>query len=127
MARLAAATANVMVAAAFPTATTYYLALFTSDPGTTGSAGEVVGGSYARQPLNHAAPSGGVAVSGGANPVQNFTNMPAEGGGIPYFGVFSAVSGGTYEYGGTTTGLGVGIPAGATVSFAAGQISVGVS
>lgn len=38
-----------------------HAALFTSDPGGTGSvAGEVVGGTYARQPISWSAPSNGV-------------------------------------------------------------------
>jgi hypothetical protein len=127
MARLPAAQANAAITAMFPTATTYYLALFTTDPSTTGASGEVTGGSYARQPINFAAPSGGTAVSGGSNPAQSFTNMPVEAGGIPYFGIFSAATAGTYEGGGTTSGLSGSIPAGATVSFAAGQVSVAVS
>jgi hypothetical protein len=127
MARLPAAQANVGLSAMFPTATNYYLALFTADPGTTGAAGEVTGGSYARQLINFAAPAGGTAVSGGANPAQTFANMPAEAGGIPYFGIFSAVTAGTYEGGGTTSGLAGSIPAGATVSFAAGQVSLSLS
>lgn len=127
MARLPAAIANTMLSAAFPTATTFYLALFTADPGTTGSAGEVTGGSYGRQAINFAAPSGGTSVSGGSNPAQSFTNMPAEAGGIPYFGIFTAVTAGTYDAGGTTSGLSGSIPAGATVSFAAGQVSLSIS
>jgi hypothetical protein len=124
MARLPAAIANTMLTAAFPTATNFYMALFSADPGTTGTAGELTGGGYARQLINFATPAGGVSVSGGTNPAQNFTNVPAEAGGIPYFGVFSAVTAGTYEFGGTTSGLSGSIPAGATVSFAAGQVSL---
>ena len=129
MARLPVAQANAAVTAMFPTATTYYLALFTTDPTTTGASGEVTGGAgpYARQAINFAAPSGGTAASGGANPAQNFTGMPAEAGGIPYFGIFTAVTAGTYSGGGTTSGLSGSIPAGATVSFAAGQVTVGIS
>jgi hypothetical protein len=53
--------------------------------------------------------------------------MPAEAGGIPFFGIFSAVTAGTYEGGGTTTGLSTALPAGATVNFAAGQVSVNIA
>lgn len=127
MARLPTAQANAAVAAMFPTASTYYLALFTTDPGTAGSSGEVTGGSYARQALTFSTASGGTSVSGGTSASQSFTNMPAEAGGIPYFGIFSAVSGGTYLGGGTTSGLSGSIPSGATVSFAAGQVSVSIS
>jgi hypothetical protein len=127
MARLPAAQANVMLTAAFPTSTTFYLALFTSDPGTAGTTGEVVGGSYSRQALTFGTPSGGTAVSAGTGAAQSFPNMPAEAGGIPFFGIMSAPTGGTYEGGGTTTGLSSAIPAGATVNFAAGQVSVNIA
>lgn len=125
MARLPGATGNTMVTAAFPTATTFLMALFTSDPGTSGASGEVAGGGYTRQPINFGAPSGGTAASGGSNPSQTFTSMPAAPSGIPYFGIFSG--GGTYQGGGTTTGLSGSIPGGTTVSFAANQVTVGVS
>jgi hypothetical protein len=127
MARLPAATANTMLSAAFPTATNFWLAMFITDPGTTGTTGEMNGGGYIRQLINMAAPSGGTVISGGANPVQIFTNIPVAASGIPYFGVFSAQSGGNYEFGGTTSGLSGSIPAGATVQFAAGQVQAGVA
>lgn len=127
MARLPAATANTMLAAAFPTATTLYLALFLSDPGTTGATGEMNGGGYDRQPINFAAPAGGTVISGGTNPAQTFTNVPVAASGVPYFGVFSALTGGTYEFGGTTSGLAGSIPAGATIQFAAGQVQAAVA
>jgi hypothetical protein len=127
MARLPAATANTMLAAAFPTATNLWLAMFTADPGTTGATGEMNGGGYIRQLINMAAPSGGTVISGGANPVQIFTNIPVAASGIPYFAVFTAQSGGNYEFGGTTSGLSGSIPAGATVQFAAGQVQAGVA
>lgn len=113
-----------MLAAAFPSATTFYLALFTSDPTTVGTTGEVTGGSYSRQAVTFTAPSGGTTASTGA---LSFPNMPAEAGGINFFGIFSAPTGGTYEGGGTTTGLSSAIPSGATVNFAAGQVSLNVA
>lgn len=51
-----------------------YLALFTADPGEAGSAGEVAGGSYARQPVTFGAPTGG-AFSNNARVY--FDDMPA--------------------------------------------------
>jgi hypothetical protein len=127
MARLPAAIANVMITAAWPTATNFYMALFLTDPGTTGVSGEMIGGGYGRQLINLGAPSGGVAVSGGANPAQNFTNIPNAPSGIPYFAVFSALTGGTYQFGGVTSGLTGNIPVGATVAFANGQVSVSIA
>lgn len=98
-----------------------FLALFTTDPGTTGTSGEVTGGSYARQALTFGLPSAGVVTSTDA---QNFTNMPAEASGTPYFFVFAASSGTTYPLGGgTTSGLSGAISAGSTVAVAIGGVT----
>jgi len=91
-----------MLNVGFVPATTYYLALFTSDPTTTGASGEVTGGSYARQAIAFGSASAGSQASTNA---QTFTSMPVEAGGIPYFGLFTASTSGTYLGGGTTTGL----------------------
>jgi len=112
------ASADTALQAVFPTTTTFYLSLHTADPGTTG-ANEVSGGSYARQPITFAAASGGSQSSSDA---QSFTGMPAETSGCPYFGVQTALTAGTYVAGGATSGLSS-IPAGATVSFAAGAVT----
>lgn len=95
-----------------------FLALFTTDPGTAGTSGEVTGGSYARQTITFGAPVAGVVTSTDA---QNFTSMPAEAGGTPYFGIFAQVSGTTYYLGGgATSGLSGAISAGSTVAIAIG-------
>ena len=75
-----------MLDAGFVPSTTYYLALFTTDPSTTGASGEVTGGSYARQAIDFGSASSGSQASTNA---QNFTGMPAESGGVPYFGLFT--------------------------------------
>ena len=125
MARLPAAVANAMITAVFPTATTFYLTLFpTTDPGISGASGEMA---VTRAPINFAAPSGGTAVSGGANPTQIFTSVPAAPSGVGFFGIFSAVTAGTYECGGVVTGLAGSIPSGATITFAATQVTVGIA
>jgi hypothetical protein len=124
MARLSTTAENTGIAAIFVPSTTYYLALFTTDPSTTGSSGEVTGGSYARQAIAFGSASGGSEASTNA---QNFTGMPAESGGIPYFGIFTASSGGSYIGGGTTTGLSGAISAGSTVAFAIGAVTVALS
>jgi hypothetical protein len=123
MARLPAAQENAGLNAMFVPATTYYLALFTTDPGTTGASGEVTGGSYARQALAFGSASSGSQASTNA---QTFTNMPAESS-IPYFGIFSTVSGGTYLGGGTTSGLSGAISSGSTVTFAIGAVTTSLS
>jgi len=120
------ASINTMLDALLVTATVYYLGLNTANPGTTG-ASEVTGGSYARQAITFLAASGGSKVSGGADATQAFTGMPAEAGGIPYLSLWTASSGGTYLWGGTTTGLSGSIPSGATIDFATGAVSGSLS
>jgi len=124
MARLATATENTGIAAMFVPSTTYYLALFTTDPGTTGASGEVTGGSYARQAITFGAASGGSEASTNA---QTFTSMPVEAGGCPYFGIWTASSGGTYLGGGATSGLSGAISAGSTITFAIAATTVALS
>jgi hypothetical protein len=123
MARLPTAQEDAALDAMFVPGTVYYLALFSTDPGTTGASGELSGGSYARQPITFGSASGGVKVSSGTDASQSFTNLPAEAGGIPYAAIYSAVTSGTYLGGLTTTGLSGAIGAGATVDFASGEVS----
>jgi len=122
MARLPSTQENAAVAAMFSSTTTFYLSLHTGDPSTTG-ANEIASG-YTRQSITFSAPSAGLATSFQS---QNYTNIPAEASGISYFGIYSSSSAGTYEGGGTTSGLNGSIPSGATVSFAAGGVSLSVS
>ena len=70
-----------------------YISLHTADPGSTGTA-EVTGGSYARQPTNWAAPAASAATGSSVTiPVPSGTT-------ITHWGVWSAVSAGTFLYGG---------------------------
>ena len=124
MARLPAAQENVGLNAMFVPSTTYYLALYTTDPGTTGASGEVTGGSYARQTIAFGSASAGSQASTNA---QNFTGVPVLAGGAPYFGLFTAASGGTYLGGGTTTGLSGAISAGSTVTFSIGSVTTALA
>jgi hypothetical protein len=124
VARLPISQENAGLNAMFVPSTTYYLALFTTDPGTTGSAGEVSGGSYARQTIAFGSASAGSQASTTA---QNFTGVPVLSGGAPYFGLFTAATAGTYLGGGTTTGLSGAISAGSTVSFAIGAVTTSLS
>lgn len=126
MARLPATQENAMLDAGFVPGTVYYLALCATDPGTTG-AGEIAGGSYARQPITFGSAAAGVKVSSGTDAAQTFTGLPAESGGIPYGMIMTAASGGTFLGGITTTGLSGAIGGGATVAFAAGQVSWSLS
>jgi len=123
MALLAVASENTAIAAVFVPSTTYYLSLHSATPGQNG-ASEITGGSYARQALTFGAASGGSESSTNS---QTFTNLPVEASGIPYFGIWSASSGGTYIGGGTTTGLTGSLPAGISVNFATGAVTVAIS
>ena len=124
MARLPAAQENAGLNAMFVPSTTYYLALFTSDPSTTGASGEVTGGSYARQAIAFGSASAGSQASTNA---QTFTGMPVEAGGVPFFGLFTSASSGTYLGGGTTSGLSGAISAGSTVTFSIGSVTTSLS
>lgn len=97
----------------------FYLGLNTTSPGQTG-ANEVTGGSYARQALTFGAAASGVATSSDA---QNFTSMPSTT--IDYFSIWSAATSGTYGLGGQLTSS-LTVPAGATVAFATGAVTVEV-
>ena len=124
MARLPVAQENTGLNAMFVPSTTYYLALYTTDPSTTGASGEVTGGSYARQAIAFGSASAGSQASTNA---QTFTGMPVLAGGAPYFGLFTAASGGTYLGGGTTTGLSGAISAGSTVTFSIGSVTTALA
>lgn len=124
MADLPQSTADTMLNAApcIP-ATTYYMSLHTADPGTTG-ASEITGGSYARQAIQFGSASAGSQASTDS---QSFTSMPAEAGGAPFFGIWSAATAGTYLVGGSTSGLSGAISAGSTVAFATGGVTITAS
>ena len=124
MARLPIAQENTGLNAMFVPATTYYLALYTTDPSTTGASGEVTGGSYARQGIAFGSASAGSQASTNA---QTFTGVPVLAGGAPYFGLFTSASGGTYLGGGTTTGLSGAISAGSTVTFSIGSVTTALA
>lgn len=117
---LPAAQANAAIAAMFPSPGTDFLGLQTGAPGTTG-ANEVTGGSYARQSATVGAAALGIELTTNA---QNFTGMPACT--VTAASMWSASSGGTYE-GGVVLGSSLTVPAAATVAFAVGAVSLGVS
>jgi hypothetical protein len=123
MALLSTASENTAIAAVFVPSTTYYLSLHSATPGQTGTS-EISGGSYARQGITFGSASGGSEASTNS---QTFTNLPAESGGIGYFGIWSAATAGTYIGGGTTTGLTGSLPSGISVNFATGAVTVAIS
>jgi hypothetical protein len=123
MARLSTTGANDALAGLLVPGTTYNLALFVTDPSTTGASGEVSGGSYARQPIVFGTPSGGAQQ--GPTSAVGFTSMPALPSGVSYFGIFT--TGGTYLVGGALTGLNVPLSAGATVTISINAITAALA
>lgn len=107
------------------TATGLFLSIHTASPGTTG-ANEIVGGtgySGTRKAVTWGSVTSGVVNS---NDTQSFTMLVSEAGGIPFVGLWTASSGGTYLCGGATIGLTNSIAAGAVVTIPSGlQLVVG--
>lgn len=68
---------HVLRNTAYTPPTTVYLALYTAAPTDVAATGtEVVGGSYARQPITFGAPTGGAGTTTNSASI-TFTNMPA--------------------------------------------------
>ena len=114
MPRVTTAEADIAQNAMLVPATTYYLSLHTADPGTTGASE----GTDGRKAITFAASSGGTQASNSAQ------SWPSAVGGQTYtfFGIWSAVTAGTYERGGTLTSITP--PAGANISVASGAITL---
>lgn len=93
MARISTTEANQ----ALSTSGWAYVSLHTADPSTTG-ANEVTGGTYARVAVTWNAASGGSVTNATALSL----NLPASTT-AAYFGVWSALSSGTYYIGGALT------------------------
>lgn len=101
-----------------------YISLHSADPGTTG-ASELSGGSYARVAITWNAATGG-SVTGPALAAGVSINIPASTT-AAYFGIWSALTTGTYYIGGAlassvTTGTTAGV-----VTIAQNQITVSAS
>lgn len=117
------ATENAMIQAGIVPTTTYYMSLHTASPGnngTTAAANEVSGGSYARQAIVFGSAVAGVMSNTGSI---TFTSLPSETGGIPYFGLWTAASGGTYLGGGVVNGVPGPMSAGTSVSLGIGTVT----
>lgn len=112
-------TITTLTASAYVFTFNPWLSLHTTTPGTTGAA-ECTGGTgpYARQAAALGVPASGIAATTGA---QNFLGMPSAT--VGFFGVWSVVSAGTYEGGGPLTSS-LTVPAGATVAFAIGALTL---
>ena len=101
-------------------AVTPFVGLFTAAPGETGGGTEVTGGSYARQSITFAAPSGGSVTQSGA---VTFPQATANWGTVVSWGIFTASTAGTLLYWGDVT-PNKAVNNGDTASFASGQIVV---
>lgn len=117
MARFSTTGINNALNGLFPSTSTFYLALFSSDPGTTGTTGEITSYTGSRPAFQFNAATGGTQT--GPTSVINFSVTATLASGAPYFGIFTAATGGTYLVGGATTGLTGSIASGATITFAA--------
>lgn len=85
---------------AYTAPTAVYIALFTSDPTETGSAGtEVTGGGYARQPVTFSAPieEGGKTVTKNSTDVL-FPVATVAYGVVTYFAIYDALTTGNSLY-----------------------------
>ncbi len=111
--------------AAYSMPPTAYLALFTSDPGETGSfAAEVTGGGYARQAITAAmaATNATTGVSNNSN-VITFGPASADWGTITHIGIIDASSGGNMLLYGALTSART-IQNGDSLQFAASSLVV---
>ena len=114
---LTTAVATAMIAAM--TTTGLYMSIHTASPANTG-ANEIVGNTGytgTRPAISWSAFATDHQTSGGANAVQTFPMLVLESGGIPYFGIWTAATAGTFITGGPTSGLSGSIPIGANVTF----------
>jgi hypothetical protein len=114
--------ADTALGAVLVPGTTYYLSLYSADPGTTG-ANEISGGSYARQAIVFGAAAGGSTSSTDA---QTFSDMPAEAGNL-WGGIWTAATGGTFLWGDPTAMVTGPVAAGASITFASGAITASLS
>ena len=113
MARITTAEADAAQNAAIVPATGYFLSLHTADPGITGASE----GTDGRKAITFASSSGGSQASNSAQ------SWPSAVGGQTYtfFGVWTAITAGTYLRGGTLTSITP--PAASTISVASGAIT----
>lgn len=99
---------------------TVFVALYTTDPGESGSGTEVSGGSYARVAGTFGAPSNGVSTNSGAI---EFAQATGSWGTVSYMALHDAItSGNMLFYGSLTTSKA--IESGDIFKFASGQLSV---
>lgn len=103
------------------TAPTWYVALFTADPGETGASGEVTGGDYARVLLGATTRT----VSSVANDAAvEFAEASAGWGIVTHFGLFDASSGATNFLAGGQLAAPKTVLTGDSVKFAIGSLTI---
>ena len=101
------------------TTTGLYMSIHSASPSNTGANELVAGTAYTavsggRPPIAWGSVTNGVVSS---NDTQTYAMLVTEAGGIPYFGLWTANTSGTYLFGGPTSGLSGSIPSGANVTF----------
>lgn len=104
------------------TTTGLFISIHSASPSNTGANELASGTAYTavsggRPPATWAAPSSGVVVS---SDTQTYAMLLTQAGGIPYFGIWTANTAGTYLFGGPTSGLSGSIPSSANVTFTNG-------
>ena len=113
---LPASSASSMLAQV--TTTGLFISIHTASPGTTGASEITPATGYTgnRPGVTWAAfnTSTGAVVSSNT---QTYALLSIQAGGIPYFGIWTGTTAGTYLGGGTTSGLSGSIPSGANVTF----------
>ena len=79
---------------------TAYIALFTSDPGETGTGAEVSGGSYARQPLTFSSPASAGTTGRKCTTTADavFPAATSAWGTVTHAGIFDSLNGGNVLY-----------------------------
>jgi hypothetical protein len=102
--------------------TTAYVSLHSADPGTTG-ANEIVGNGYARQGPVTFTDSGFDPTTAANSAIVSFPTATAAWGSVPFFSVWTALSGGTYQGSGPITPA-VTVNSGDQVRFLTGSLTL---
>jgi 2-keto-4-pentenoate hydratase len=105
-----------------PLTTTAYVSLHTADPGTTGTS-EVSGGAYARQGPIAFTNAGSEPTVASNSAILTFPAATAAWGTISYFGIWTALTGGTFQGSGALT-TPKPVNSGDTVRFSAGALTI---
>ena len=98
---------HILRGSSMPNVSQVYVALFTTDPGETGTGAEVAGGGYARQAASFTAPVAQVAPDTGSQCENSaavvFPEATASQGTVGYIGIMDAPAGGNMWYKGPIT------------------------